>query len=369
MLDINIQSPKSPKIMLVSGTLQAGGAERVMSDMANYWENKGWRVTLATWTGPEILDFYKLNSGVERIWLNVNTPNKTIIDKMKANILRVFKLRRILSDSQPDAVLSFIDIPNMLTIMATMGLKVRVVVSERIHPAYYFGIAWPWRLLRKVVYRWADAVVAQTYDAADWIESNCNVKSVVIPNPLRLLPEVNIKREKIIVAVGRLSKQKGFDLLLRSFKKISNDYNDWRVVIIGQGIEYDNLLQLRDELSLTERVDFVGQVQNVENWMARAGLVVQPSRFEGFPNVILEAMGMGAAVISANCPSGPAELIQEGINGRLVRVDDVNDLAIVMEHLLGHPDIRDKFGKDAVKVRDIFRQDKVMKKWQECLQC
>lgn len=364
---LNSIHSKPPKIVLVTGSLGGGGAERVMSDMANYWARKGWQVTLATWRGKEIPDFYLLAPNIRRVWLDVYSPNDSLSAKISANCSRILKLRRLLLASRPDAVLSFIDVSNVHTILAALGLGVRVVVSERINPSTDYEVTRLWRALRRISYFWLDKVVAQTYDAARWIEDRCWARVAVIPNALRVLPEVACERTPLIIAVGRLSKQKGFDLLLKAFAEISSHYPAWRVVIIGEGPERRALTELRDQLNLTDRVGFIGHIRDVEVWMARAGLVVQPSRFEGFPNVLLEAMGMGAAVISADCPSGPSEIIQDGVNGRLVPVEDVDALARAMADLMCQPATRDRFGKEAIKVREKYRQEEIMARWEDCV--
>lgn len=356
-----------PNILLVTGSLEGGGAERVMSDMANYWANSGWQVTLATWSGPEIQDFYVLVPSVGRVWLDVYSPNDSFVSKIHSNVRRILKLRRLLLALRPDAVLSFIDVSNVHTILAALGLGVGVVVSERVNPSLNYRVTRLWRALRRVSYRWAETVVAQTNDAAQWIEKQCRTRVVVIPNSLRVLPRMVCEREPLIVSVGRLSKQKGFDLLLRAFAQISSRFENWRLAIVGEGPERPALIELRDQLNLTDRVEFIGQVRDVEAWMARAGLVVQPSRFEGFPNVVLESMGMGATVISADCPSGPSDLIEDGVNGRLVPVEDVAALMRVMAELMSQPKVRERLGREASKVKQRYRQDLIMAQWEACL--
>lgn len=339
----------------------------MLSDMANFWARRGYQVSLATWSGPDTADFYNVASTVHRIWLDVPASNTSAITKMFSNLMRVRKLRGLLQSSKPDAVLSFIDWPNVLTILAATGLGIRTVVSERVHPAHYSGIAWPWRLLRRILYRRADAVVAQTGDVARWLELNCKANTYTIPNPLRKLPVVRAHRTSLILAVGRLYHQKGFDILLRAFAKIRHDVNDWKVMIVGVGPEYDHMMGLIKELDIADRVSIVEPVKNIESLMSSAGLVVQPSRFEGFPNVVLEAMGMGAPVISADCPSGPSEIIEDGVNGRLVPVDDVAALSLAMVECISKPQLRERLGNNAVKVRERFQQDKIMQQWDSCL--
>jgi glycosyltransferase involved in cell wall biosynthesis len=363
----NVDSP-GRSLVLVIGSLEGGGAERQMSDMANYWVAKGWKVVLATWSGPAVIDFYPLDARVSRVSLAGPTESAAGgMSRIHVNLGRALRLRRLLKSTEPHAVLSFMTESNLLTILAGIGLKQRVVVSERVQPAMHNSFPWTWRALRRVLYAWADAVVAQTSDAARWLERNCRARVVVIPNALRALPEPREGRENLIVAVGRLTRQKGFDVLLRAFAHIAPNFKDWRLAIIGEGVERRSLAALSEELLLAARVTFVGQTSDVVAWMSRAGLVVQPSRFEGFPNVVLESMGLGAAVISSNCASGPADLIEDGVNGRLVAVDDVGSLARVMAQLMSSPEERARLGRAATAVRERFRQDAVMERWETCL--
>ncbi len=357
----------TPTVVLVIGTLQAGGAERQLSEMANYWAAMDWKVILATWSGPELADFYPLHSRVRRMYLNVETARGVILWRVRENLKRVLKLRKLLLETRPDAVLSFVTESNLLTILAGFGFETRLVVSERIHPALHTSLPRMWRILRRLLYVWADDVVAQTRDVAHWLENHCCTSVNVIPNALRILPEPSGVRRSVIVAVGRLTHQKGFDVLLRAFARIAPRFPEWNVVIIGEGDERRNLMRLRGELLLDDRVKFVGQTPDVVDWMAHAGLVVQPSRFEGFPNVVLESMGLGAAVISADCRSGPSEMIEEGVNGRLVPIDDVDTLTYVMAELISRPEERARLGRAASGVRERYRQDIVMDKWDACL--
>jgi len=354
-------------IVMVTGSLDAGGAERVLAEMANYWNSKGWRITLATWTGPSNVDFYDLDPGVQRVWLDVEASSTSLVAKLRAYARRILKLREMLENARPDAVLSFIDTSNVMTLLACMGLGLRVIVSERSNGDATARIAWMWRVSRIATYWRAAAVVAQTPDAARRIAKRCGVKAIAIPNPLRALPDTDGPRESMVLAVGRLSHEKGFDLLIRAFSGIGAEFSRWRLVIIGTGPAHSSLLRLSEQLQLGDRIEFRPPVKNIESWMSRAGLVVQPSRFEGFPNVIMEAMGMGAAVISADCRSGPAEIINDGVNGRLVPVEDVAALTKVISELLRQPEERVRLGREAKKVRQAFRQDLVMQKWESCV--
>lgn len=351
------------RILLVTGTLQCGGAERVLSDIANYWSEKGLRVFLATWSGPETDDFYKLHPNVERVWLG---PDLKGLSRIRINLSRVRKLKTVIARSKVEVVLSFIDWCNVLTILAARG-GVRTCVSERVHPAYHAALPNSWKVLRRLLYRRAGAVVAQTEAARRWIERECGAKTRVIPNPLRKLPSTEKNREQTFLAVGRLVRQKGFDLLLEAFARIREQVPGWRVIIVGVGPERRALLEQRDRLRLASVVEIAEPDNNVEYRLARAGVVVQPSRFEGFPNVVLEAMGMGAPVVSADCPSGPSEIIVNDVNGRLVPVDDVESLADSMAELAMDSALRQRLGNRALEVRVTFGQERVMREWEQCV--
>jgi glycosyltransferase involved in cell wall biosynthesis len=365
--EANLEHLAVRRIVLVTGGLDCGGAQRVMADMANYWSEKGWQVTLATWSGPELADFYALSPEISRTWLHVDAGRGSVIGDIRAFAARLAKLRALLRKAQPDVVLSFIDVSNVLTILAAWGLGVRVVVSERTHPGLNHTVSRPWKMLRRVCYGWADQVVAQTQDAAQWIERHCKTAVLVIPNSLRALPQAVSQRESLIIAVGRLSKEKGFDVLLEAFARIRAQFPDWRVCIIGEGPERRALAARVGKPDLGGRVVLAGQVQDVESWMARAALMVHPSRREGFPNAVLEGMGMGVAVICADCRSGPAELITDGVNGRLVPVDDVAALALAMSQLMADPQLRERLGEEATKVRQLYAHTLLMKKWETCI--
>jgi GalNAc-alpha-(1->4)-GalNAc-alpha-(1->3)-diNAcBac-PP-undecaprenol alpha-1,4-N-acetyl-D-galactosaminyltransferase len=350
------------RLLLVIGSLGGGGAERQLSDMANFWADRGADVTLATWSGPEIPDHYALHERVSRVWLCGQDTRA-----LRAGVRGMLRLRQLARTLKPDALLSFIDVSNIYSIVATRGLGVRTVVAERTHPALNRTIGWHWRLLRRLWYAQADVVVAQTEDAARWLRRHCAARVTVIPNSLRDLKLAGGPRETLILGIGRLSAEKGFDVLLRAFAKMAHRFADWRITIIGDGPARDTLVRLRDDLKLSAQVEFCGAVDRVEPWLSRAAILVHPSRREGFPNVVLEALGAGMAVVSSDCRAGPAELIEDGINGRLVRVDDVEGFAAAMIELMLDAAKRARFGQEGRRVRQRFSPDLIMQKWSTCL--
>ena len=351
------------RLLLVIGALQAGGAERQLSEMANYWARGGAHVTLATWSERDVPDFYSLDPAVQRVWLGGVRVRGGLLTWAAATAGAIRRLRRLLRELRPDALVSFIDISNLYSLLAGAGVGVRIIVTERTHPAINRTIRWPWRALRRICYRRADCVVAQTQAAAAWLAHACQARVTVIPNSLRPLPPAHAEREPLIVAIGRLSTEKGFDLLLRAFAAVAGEFPQWRLCILGEGAERAALARLLAALGLQERAQLPGEVREVEPWLARAALLVHPSRREGLPNAVLEAMGMGVAVIAADCRAGPAELIRDGVNGRLVPMDDLAALTGAMRELMAAPASREALGREARRVRQLYGQEAIMARW------
>jgi glycosyltransferase involved in cell wall biosynthesis len=367
---------EQPKIFFVADNLEGGGAERVIADMANYWAKNGWKVTIATLTGTTDQDAYALAPSVRRVLLDMYGPGKTRMGKIYRRVGHVFRLRSELRRYAPDAVISFIHKTNMVTILASFALGLKVIVSERGSPHQKSGndqvrseipLAWYWRALRRLLYRRASLVTALNEDTAEWLEKECRVDIMVIPVALRDMPDLDVEREPIILAVGRLHPVKGFDLLIDAYAKISARFPSWRVIIIGEGPDESTLKSLCSDLGVSDRVEFLGWVRDVETWMARAGLVVLPSRSEAFGNAILESLAMGAPVISSRC-SGPLSMIEDGVNGKLVPVDDSVALKNAMEELLANPGIRECLGSEALNIRRRYEQELIMSIWESELQ-
>lgn len=352
------------RMALVIPSLSAGGAERVMSGMATHWASKGWNLTLITTADDQDRDFYALHPAVKRVRLARAGNTSGWWEKLSRNARLLLRLRLALQQCQPDLVIAFLDVTNILTLLATRWLGVRVIVSERIDPSVNPDIKPAWRWLRRQTYPFATAVVAQTEAASAWLREHCGCTTITIPNPLRELPEPAVERSPIVLSVGRLVHQKGFDILLDAFAKVAEQHPAWRLVMLGEGPDRPALEARVRRLGLTGRVDMPGVVRDPENWMAEAGVVVQASRYEGFPNVVLEAMAMGAAVVSTDCRSGPADLIRDGVNGLLVPVNDVSALAQALNDLLCRPDKRTQLGLSALRVRQSHAEDAIMSRWE-----
>jgi glycosyltransferase involved in cell wall biosynthesis len=349
---------------LFISSLGAGGAERAMSELAGGLIEAGWRVTLATMTSPDAVDRYPLKDGVRRVHLGNPPPAGGLLGKLRANAVRIRRLRAAMRAFAPAVVVSFMESNNVLALLAARPLGLPVVVAERTDPSLHLPhVPAMWRWGRRRFYRRAAAVVAQTREAADWLQVECNCPATVLPNALRALPAPTAAREDWIVSAGRLEPVKGYDIVLAAFARVAPELDGWRLVIAGEGRLRKDLQDRAAALGITGRVDWLGHRDDVERVLERASVVALASRYEGFPNVLLESLGMGAAVVATECRSGPSEMIDHDVNGLLVPVDDVEAMAAGMRRLATDPSLRERFGVHARSVRDTYAAPIIMQRW------
>ena len=364
---MNTERPQHPhRVLLAILSLSPGGAERVVSELANWWAGRGTEVAILTFRGREH-DHYSLNPGIQRIPLDFWRESRTPWE-FAANRLRLpFRVREAVRAFGPDAAISFIDLTNILMVTALAGTKIPVIVSERIDPRHH-RIGLVWSFARRLLYPLSRALVVQTHAVARWAGRVVPKKKVaVIPNFVREMPGPgeNAFRERVVLAVGRLDRQKGHDLLIRAFAALGRGREGWRLVILGEGPERSSLERLALTLGLGCEVIMPGVVREPAEWLYKAGLFVLPSRYEGFPNSLLEAMACGCAVIAADCPSGPGEIVSHGQNGLLVPPGDVDALSASLLRLMGDENLRASLGNRARDVRSRFSREKIMAQWDE----
>jgi glycosyltransferase involved in cell wall biosynthesis len=354
------------RLIFVISSLGGGGAERVISLMANDFAARGREVTLVTLAGKNEASAYPLHPAVKRGYLNALGKSR---NALADNFDRIRKLRRIFRESRSDAIISFMESTNILTLLAAMGLGRRVLISDRIDPSSYsYGRIW--RLLRNLVYPLADKVVVQTKAAVTHYPRYLAGRMVVIANPLQ--PRAGSHEKKasgavFICGMGRLTRQKGFDVLLRALQRVVKKHPSVHLKIWGEGEERESLKILRDSLGLTDYVEFPGFTDDAAGALEEADIFVLSSYFEGFPNVLLEAMQAGAAVISTDCPNGPAEIITPGEDGLQVPPGDAHALAEALEKLIHNEAERCRLAANARKSVSRFYMGNIMAQWETLL--
>lgn len=354
-------------IAFVIPGLGPGGAERVATLLCNFWAAEGHTVTLITFEGEEATPFHIPDQAVALRRLAASTGSGS--GRLLNNFNRVSRLRAVLGELRPDVMVAFTTDANVISLLATRATDIPVVISERNQPDRP-GLAAVHRLARRLTYPFADAVVAQTDTVAAWMQQRFPVPVHIVPNPVRLsnskTPRV-ASDPPVLVAVGRLTAQKGFDILIEAFARVVAKHPDWRLVIYGEGPDRPQLETLRDALSLQGKVSLPGLTRNVEMVFTEASLCALPSRFEGYPNALLEALAAGLPAIATAAPGGASEILGDGKYGMLVAPGDALALASALEKMMSDPALRAAFAAQAPKAIAELSVEYIGRRWLDLL--
>lgn len=348
-------------------SLAGGGAERVMAGLSSQLHLRGHRVTLVTFDDGST-DRHHIDEGVGRVALNLNSNARGPIGKLRQIRRRHRAITNAISDLSPDVVISFCDRTNIDVLLASGRTSPPVIVSERSDPARQ-SLGPFWNAVRKRVYPHAAAVVALTEPSATFLRPfsrHVAVISSAINPPTVMSQRGPACDRKLIVGAGRLEHEKGFDRLLESFAHSTSDQRSWRLVIYGEGSLRDSLVQQANTLGIAERVEMPGWVRPLSDSLSQATLFCLPSRYEGFPSVLLEAMSMGVPSISVDCESGPRVIIDHGRNGLLVE-PSVEGLGEGIKRLIDHPAEREKLGQAGTGIVQQFSWDEMVSCYESLL--
>lgn len=352
--------------------LKPAGAERVLSILANAWAARGWEVVVFTMDAPDATSFYPLAPSVELHHLNLlQSSGGSVMSALANNLKRIRSLRSVLLEARPDVVISFIDKTNIVALLASLGLGLPVIISERTDPSRR-SIGRLWNALRTLTYPLADGIVFQSQAVADWFSPRINRRSMVIPNPVPTPPPAPEALPKApgsprVVTMGRLVPVKGFDVLIDAFAEIQSQVPEWGLEMWGAGPELEPLQQRARDLGVSERVWFRGVTERPFEALRQGDLFVMSSHAEGFPNALVEAMACGLPVISTRFGGAVEDIIQHGSNGILVPSGDRSALAEAMLKLMLDPAARAHLGQEATQVVQRFSTERVLALWDESI--
>ena len=339
-----------------------------MALLAEQLSGIGIEVSVASWASADVEDAYALPPRVKRIHLRRREQAGSRPARLLAHLVSVARLVRVIRRSSLTAVISFSEASNFLCVLAGRIANVPVIASIRADPEAIFMTKPRWRRFSLWSYRRADAVVVQTAGVAQWCKRHCGRDGQVVPNALRALPPTTRQgRSLVIVAVGRLDFLKGQDLLIRAFAGLHRDYPAWRLLILGEGERMHELQQLANELGVAAKIEFRGFVKQVETEIDACSIFALSTRSEGFPNALLEAMGMGLACVTTDCDYGPAEIVTHGQDGLLVPVEDVAALELALRSLIEDEALRERLGANAMTVRERFDGAAIAERWTDCV--
>jgi GalNAc-alpha-(1->4)-GalNAc-alpha-(1->3)-diNAcBac-PP-undecaprenol alpha-1,4-N-acetyl-D-galactosaminyltransferase len=369
--EIGAERAAAPRsVALVLPTLGGGGAERVATSLAGAWRRAGHDVTVVTIGGKD-LDVYTLDPGVRRVALDLLGDSRHLREALARGTRRVLALRRAFAERRHDVVVSFCGTTNVLTLVASTGTGLPVFVCERTDPRAEADAPRrrAWTALRRALYPRAAGVVVQTEGVAAWARTFCP-RVRVIPNfvqrPSRYAtPDPD--GPKRLLALGRLAPEKGFDLLVEAFGRVAGAHPEWSLTIAGEGRERARLDSRIRALRLEGRILLPGRVADPLRFLATGQAFALPSRREGFPNALLEAMACGLAVVAFDCRSGPGEIVVPGRNGLLVPDGDVAALAAALDRVMGNGTLRAEIGRCARDIATTLAPDRVLVAWNALL--
>lgn len=361
----NRMDRKVRKIMFHLNSLGKGGAERVVSLLANEFVKSGVEVVIATeWYSEEE---YDLEPQVKRIHAGLSEAEENS-SRIAKQWFRIKNLRKVLLQEKPDVLISFCVKANYRAMMASTGTGIPVIVSVRNDPKIdYVGKANC--LMNKLFLNRAVGCVFQTREAQQFFDEVLQKKSIIICNPVN---EKYLKAErkpaaKKIVCVGRLVAQKNQMLLVNAFEKILEKYPEYHLYLYGDGSDdecKDELIRYVAANELKGNIHFMGLSSTLESDMADAAMFVLPSNYEGMPNALMEAMALGLPVISTDCPCGGSRYwIEPGVTGQLVPVKDVDTMAKAIQFYIQNPEKADEMGTNARERLQEATIDKVFEQW------
>lgn len=350
------------EIVFLMSSLGMGGAERVVVSLAN------WIVT-NTDSNVTILKFidekssYPLNDKIRIIDMPKSNKNRFL------NIVDRYNFcKKEFSNIEPDIIISFFN-KTQLYAYLSKPKKTVLIGSERCN---VLELSFYEKLFSKAIAKKCDGFIFQTERVKKYYPKKVRKNSTVIYNAISNQKAIdaskkNYLKENIITAMGRLNPQKGFDILIKSFKKVVSEFPDYKLLIYGEGEEREKLQSLINSLSLENNVKLCGNDKDAIYTVAKSKIFVLSSRFEGMPNALIEAMATGTACISTDCDFGPRELIENNHNGILVPIDDEKVLAEKIIYLLKNDITREDLGNNAKSILTKLDSETIYKKYYDYL--
>ncbi len=348
------------KIAFVTTSLTGGGAERVISVLANQFikEKNVDEVSIIAVVEDKVS--YQIDESINYI------ANSAVGGNKISRVMQRFHfLKKSIKQTTPDVVISFCTQINIYAILSTLGLDCKLIISERNDPNND-PIQPSVRKLRDIIYRLCKHAVFQTPDAQNYFQHIIKGSTTVIMNPIKEnLPSLyEGEREKRIVSAARLSEAKNIPLLIKAFKNLSSKYPDYTVDIYGEGPLRNELEAMIKEENLSEVFHLRGFSENVHEEIRKAACFVLPSNYEGISNSMIEAIGLGIPTVCTDCPIGGARMvIEDNVNGILIPVGDQKALELAIERILNDKEFCEKISHNAIQIKERLSSDTISKAW------
>lgn len=348
------------KVLILGGNFNnSGGTERVGSMLANGLAKAGYEIVLGSISCGE-KPFFALNKEIEVVSL-FNTKGRTLY--RTPNIIN--RIRKLLKEEGIDTLIVVETMSVLFTLPATLGLPVKHICWEHFNFNSDLGRKGR-RVARQLAARYCDSVVTLTErDKEYWLKGTkhkSQITAIANPCPFPVHDYGKQDDTKTVLAAGRLTYQKGFDLLLKAWIEVNQCMPDWKLKIVGEGEDRVKLNDFIRKNKLTESVELVGNTNNMSEYYKRAEIFCLSSRFEGFPMVLLETLAFGLPVVSFDCDTGPAEIL-ENTGSILVPKSDVKKLANSLISMMNDEEKRKKISSRSKVKAEIYQPKRIINQW------
>ena len=345
------------RFFFLLASLGSGGAERVVSLLANKMVERGHQVEIICLKFNDV--YYQTDSRVKVTLAMEQTKNR---------LTEVFWLRKYLKKQKPDVVIPFTEGVYCFTILSLLGTGIPIIASERLDPA---AMSTTRKILKRLLLPYADWLVVQTQSIKEYFPKSIQKKASIIYNPVNdesLSPTLPSREGRLnrIISVGRLYPQKNQAMMIRAFAKVADEFPDWQLVIYGEGPLRESLELIFESLGMKDRVLLPGRTEHVVEELRKSKIFCMSSDYEGMSNAMIEAICVGLPVISTKV-SGTEELIKDGENGLLVEIGDENGFGDCMSKLMSSAVERENMSVRNKKIAGLFDIDYIVNQWMELI--
>lgn len=356
------------RVVFVISDLSLGGAQRVMLAIARGLFAYGYEVSIITFSA-QADDHYMYSEEITRVALNTYKPSKNIFESFESNMKRIYLLRAKLKSIRPDVVISFLTETNILTSLALTGLPVKLIVCERNNlkakPSKLI-----WKMLLSYCFRRANLITANSKSLMTQLRTKVNPKKLkFVQNPVdqpmnKSAPE---KKKKTIIFTGRLVAQKNLQTLIIAFSELKKTQPDWELKIFGDGPDKRNLMSTCNAIGLDPTTVFRGVIPDCSEEYQNSSLFVLPSRYEGTPNSLLEAMSFGCVPIVSSTSDGALDYVINDVNGMIFEFNNPNCLLQKILKIINSRTLFEKLANNAQKSLTDNSTAQILKTWRELI--
>ena len=384
------------KIIYLLASLGSGGAERVVSLLANRMCEDGHNIQIVCLKYNDV--YYTLHDRIKVVAATEHASNR---------IMELFWLRKYIQKEKPDVVIPFTEGVYCFTILALLGTGIPIIASERLDPA---AMSLPRKILKRLLLPYADWLVVQTESIKAYFPKRIQKKTSVIYNPVNdeafenprmdsrvqsskrkradsydhsghdfchnsskqtsltdlVAPKIQSSKQNRIISVARLYPQKNQKMMIEAFARIANEFPDWQLVIFGEGPLRSSVELLVKSLQLDGRVLLPGRTEHVIEELSKSKIFCLSSDYEGMSNSMIEAICVGLPIVSTKV-SGTKELVEEEGTGLLVDLNDVDSMAIALKKLIGDDTLREEMCVNGKKAAELFELETIIANWYQLI--